>query len=245
MSHGRPSDEVLSTFPVLRLPQTRSDYAPAGLRDALSFSLSDNVSVYADYIRRVRILDGFSLYLVPVSEARMPPLSSAQANRCYRLAISALNAKLPTLRAADRATTRRYGYRSFEIERYNREASNMTTSRVVLFVEHTGGGFEVDAESTATIRRAGMLASASSSSGALLMYGVVPSGVASVTIRFPAARFAQRRAPAASVRSKVVHGSFVIRVPDARLRGAHPAQAIWRSPSGKILKTINEYGWGS
>jgi hypothetical protein len=72
------------------------------------------------------------------------------------------------------------------------------------------------------------------------MDGIVPSGVATVTLKFPAARYGGRTLPALSATGNVVNNVFVIPIPTLFQRGAWPTAAIWRSATGQVIKTVNE-----
>jgi hypothetical protein len=62
------------------------------------------------------------------------------------------------------------------------------------------------------------------------MSGVVPDGVASVTLGFPKA----------SVTARVVDNVFVVREP----RGDNPPpRIVWRSANGTVMKTIPRSVW--
>jgi hypothetical protein len=62
--------------------------------------------VYIRYVRRVRVAEGRTFYLIPVANLGRPPLSAATANRCYRLEVAALQAALPSVARAKRANWR-------------------------------------------------------------------------------------------------------------------------------------------
>lgn len=72
------------------------------------------------------------------------------------------------------------------------------------------------------------------------MDGIVPSGVATVTLQFPAIHHGNRRIPALSATGTVIDNVFVIPIPTLTERGSWPNTAIWRSATGKLIKTVNE-----
>ena len=74
----------------------------------------------------------------------------------------------------------------------------------------------------------------------IVMDGIVPAGVASVTLHFPAGRYRGHRLPPLDATGNVVNDVFVIPVPTLFQRGGWPAAAIWRSATGELIKTINE-----
>ncbi|MFZ1995009.1 MAG: hypothetical protein WAU75_12925, partial [Solirubrobacteraceae bacterium] len=121
---------MLSTLPVLRHPATSADHLPDNLY--APFSGQPRVllggqggAVYVRYIRRVRVADGMTFYLVPATKLGRPPLSRTAADRCYRLTVAALQAELPRVPVAKRAATRRYGDAEFAVGRYNLQTSSV------------------------------------------------------------------------------------------------------------------------
>lgn len=72
------------------------------------------------------------------------------------------------------------------------------------------------------------------------MDGIVPAGVSTVTLHFPASRHRGRSLPALDATGDVVNDVFVIPVPTLFERGGWPATAVWRSASGTVIKTVNE-----
>ncbi len=242
VSYATPSAAMLSALPVLRRPATGADRLPASLyvhgrlRPAV-FRLGD---VYVRYARRVRVVDGMTFYLVPVAKLGFAPLSPAAADRCYGLTVAALRAGLPTVPPAERSATLRYGDAEFALGRYNLETSSVHEG-VVLFAERAnGGGFASGGQSLSTIRQTGMLGGGGTPPSPIVMDGIVPSGVATVTLQFPASRAGSRRLPPLSVTGGVVDDVFVIPIPSLPQRGGWPTTAIWRSASGKVIKTVDE-----
>ncbi|MFZ1992476.1 MAG: hypothetical protein WAU75_00085, partial [Solirubrobacteraceae bacterium] len=74
----------------------------------------------------------------------------------------------------------------------------------------------------------------------IVMDGIVPAGVATVTLQFPASHHANHKLATLSVTGQVVNNVFLVSVPTLFERGGWPSAAIWRSASGKIIKTVNE-----
>ena len=72
------------------------------------------------------------------------------------------------------------------------------------------------------------------------MDGIVPTGVATVTLTFPASRYRNHRLPPLSATGDVVNDVFVIPIPTLFQRGGWPTTAIWRSASGKVIRTVDE-----
>ncbi|MGH2857791.1 MAG: hypothetical protein ACRDMJ_09930 [Solirubrobacteraceae bacterium] len=74
----------------------------------------------------------------------------------------------------------------------------------------------------------------------VVMDGIVSAGVASVTLQFPATHYRAWRLAPLNATGKVVNSVFVIPIPTLFQRGGWPTAAIWRSASGKVIKTVNE-----
>ncbi len=195
--------------------------------------------VYVRYIRLARVIDGESFYLVPVASVGFPALSQAVAARCYRLQVAALRKALPTVPASERAATLRYGDAQFAVARYNLTVSSLHEGIFVVSRRPGGGGGMDGGDSPATLARTGMLGGGGSPAG-IVMDGIVPDGVATVTLRFPATRHAGRHVPALNATGRVVNNVFVIPVPTPFERGGWPVAAVWRSTSGRVIKTVDE-----
>ncbi len=237
-----PSQAMLATLPVLRRPATRGDRLPSRLYQRLSGRLwlpyIQTGAVYVRYVRLARIADGISFYLVPADKLGHPPLSTTAANRCYELTVAALQAELPTVPRAERAPTRRYGEAEFAVGRYNLETSKVYDGAFVLAERPGGGGSGTGGQSTATIRQTGVLGFSGPDPN--LWYGIVPPGVASVTLRFAASVHGTHRLRAFSVTGNVANSVFVLSASRRSAQQNWPTSAIWRSPSGKVIKTVNE-----
>jgi hypothetical protein len=229
---------MLSTLPVLSRAATSADRLPAGLYVGGFFQ---GEQIYVRYVRRVRVIDGSTYYLVPEGGLGHPPLSQAAADRCYRLTVAALRAGLPTVPPAERAATRRYGDAEFAVGRYNLETSSVHEG-VSLFSEFASGGRGGINETLPMIRQGGQLGGGGGGKPPRpsVMDGIVPAGVATVTLTFPATRNGTKRLPPLSATGDVINNVFVIPIPTLYERGGWPATAIWRSAPGQIVKTINE-----
>ncbi len=240
VSQGSPSAAILSELPVLRRPATRADRLPTRLYPGGPGVAGPNGrDIYVRYIRRARVADGRSFYLEPDGKVGQPPLSQAAADRCYQLEAAALRAQLPKVPPSKRAATRRYGDAQFTLGRRNLTTSSVHEGVFLVDVSANGGGIDAG-QGPATIQQTGMLGGGGSPSAGIVMDGIVPSGVATVTLQFPATRHAGRRLPALSATGNVVNDVFVIPIPTLFQRGGWPTTAIWRSASGTVIKTVDE-----
>jgi hypothetical protein len=242
LSDATPSRAMLAALPALRRPRTGALRLPSGLyvHGHLRLLMFQAGELYARYARLARTVDGIAFYLVPAARLGSPPLSPAAADRCYRLTVAALQSELPRVPAAERAPTRRYGDAEFAVGRYNLETSKVTEGVFLLAVLPNGGGFGGGGQSPSTIRQTGMLGGGSVGSGPALMDGIVPGGVATVTLRFSAGHRGSRHVRAVNVTGDVINDVFVVPVPGLFARGGWPTSAIWRSASGGVVRVVNE-----
>jgi hypothetical protein len=237
-----PGAAVLSTLPVLDHPATSADRLPARFyrNGRLTDPLPDGL-VYIRYIRLARVVNGTSFYLFPVGNLGRRPISPAAADRCYRLLVATLRAQLPKIPPAKRAVTLRYGTSEFASARWNLVNAKVYKGVFLLEGRPIGGGGGGLA-SISEIQQTGMLGGGGGGipPSPIVMDGIVPAGVTTVTLQFPAGRHGNRRLPALSATGNVVNNVFVIPVPTLFERGGWPATATWRSASGKVIKTIDE-----
>lgn len=233
-----PSAAMLSTIPVLRRPFTPADQPPTTFHGHEQ-PLVRSGNVYIRFVRRARVNDGITFYLVPAKVGR-PALSPADANRCYQLTVAALQAQIPNVAPAKRAPTLRYGKAEFALSRYHLETQRLQEG-VFLLTQFANGDAVADGgQSPSTIRHTGMLGGAGTPPGPTVMDGIVPPGVATVTLKFPSSHHGNRHLPALAVTGAVVHNVFVIPIPTLFQRGGWPSTAVWRSATGNVIRTIDE-----
>ncbi len=192
-------------------------------------------------IRLARVVNGTSFYLFPVGNLGRRPIPPAAADRCYRLLVATLRTQLPKIPPAKRAVTLRNGTSEFASARRNLVNARVYEGVFLLDAQAIGGGGGGLA-SISEIQEKGMLGGGGGGKphSPIVMDGIVPAGVTTVTLQFPASRHYNRRLPALSATGDVVNNVFVIPVPTLFERGGWPTTAIWRSASGKIIKTIDE-----
>ncbi len=111
---------------------------------------------------------------------------------------------------------------------------------MILLQTDAGNSAAYVAETPSTIRRMGTLGGTGFArpDAPFVMAGIVPAGVASVSLRYPGSVRHGKRLPKLTATGDVVNNVFVIPIP-TRYENASPASAIWRSQSGEVLKTIN------
>lgn len=198
--------------------------------------------MYIRYVRLARVVDGISFYLIPVGNLGGRPLSQNAAARCYRLLVAALRAQLPKVPSTERATTLRYATSEFASARWNLANPSVYEGVSLLYQFPGGGGGGSGGLSPWMIRQGGILGGGGGGTPPhpIIMHGIVPPHVATVTLKFPASGHGSRRLPALSATGDVVNNVFVIPVATLFQRGGWPSTAIWRSPSGEVIKTIDE-----
>jgi hypothetical protein len=213
-----PGRALLSTIGVLRRPATAADLPKTPIGGL-------GTRVYAGYTRRTLVVDGTSYYVVA---ARDQPSFGIPSARCLALETAALERSLPRIPAALRAPTRELQARLAAYDRGLAERKPVD-SICVAKVRRNGGG--TDCGLTVAAIKHGVPVSNDQGTYS----GVVPDGVASVTLRVPAS--AGR--PAHDVTTAVVNNTFAVHVAGARST-ALPSRVIWRSASGRTIKTISD-----
>lgn len=217
VSHGSPSGALRSALGVLRRPATAADRLPHSLQSA-----GDARGIYVDYIRLARVKNGVSYYIVPaasLSPGRMLPAG------CYAAMVAALRAELPQIPVRLRAPT--LSLQGKLIARQRRFAKQAAAGGICLMFNSPKVSGGACGATASEIKQRGML----SSFGPLS--GVVPDGVATVTIHYPASNGLAAR----TVASDIVGNVFLTSIRRSNRGDLGPA-VIWRSAQGKIIKTV-------
>ena len=221
-SQGTPSARLLSLLGVLRRPATPADALTAPRGAHVPFFPLDAQKIFVRYVRRARVLHGVSYWIVPAGRLRQPP---SYASRCFVEWRSALRRELPRIPIAQRSVTLAIGQRLIAAMQHGL-ASVPSDGICILDLNRAGAG-------GGTCETAGQLASGQSfESDGSTVIGVVPDGVASVTLHYPASR----GEPALTVSAPVVANVYAVSV--ARAGTVPAAEVIWRSADGAALKTI-------
>ena len=230
ISQGTPTAAVLSVLGVLRRPSTPADRLPATLyRDGRPLLLGEPSQVYVRYIRRARVVNGVAYYLIP-GVIGSPPPPTRVLNRCYAEEMQALRNRLSHVPGAQRTSTLSVGATVFAEARASAEKQRPYDGVTELDwqLRATGGGGGSGAASAATIEKQGMLGATDSD-----VFGVVPSGVAKVTLEWGG-----KRRP---VTTDVINNVFVVSTPGAAAEFP-PPKMIWRAANGRAIKTVAEPG---
>jgi hypothetical protein len=219
--HGSPAKALLSILGVLRRPAMPAD------RLSPNESLGMPMAVYAGATRRALVAHGVSYYLIP---ARQDPSAGQPSTSCFAAQQAALVRALPTIPAALRAPTRALQARMIAFDRRLISQPPQDVICLATYAQNSGGA---SCGGTAgTIARGA--SSLQEDGNSHTVSGLVPDGVASVTLRFPAAGGRPARAVTTAVHGNV----FAVRaaVPTTQAE-AEPIEVL-RSANGRVIRTI-------
>ena len=214
---GTPDRALLSTLGVLRRPATPADRLSPGV-------FVGTPEVYAGSARRAFSAAGVTYYL---AVAPFDRAASIPSDRCFALQTQALAAYLPKIPTALRAPTQalQAGYIA-----YIRNVATHAPRDSVCLVEAGRGGNGASCGITATAIRAGNGGDGDDNG---VFTGIVPDGVASVTLSFPASN----GQPAHSVTGVVRGNVYAIPYGGAHVPAPQPT-VTWLSAHHRPLKTI-------
>jgi hypothetical protein len=220
ISYGAPDNQMLSTLGVLRRSATTAD----SLRPFLHASgLNVAHGIYVRYVRLARTYRGTSYYIIPAADiGRMDA-------RCVAAGRSALRKGLPHIPVALRPAVAQQGA-SLLVESGPGEGVFLNTATAfhdersdgspvrIQDIRREGGGFGFDGDGGVN----------------LTLSGIVPDGVASVTITI-----AGKGGPPVTVTGRPVENvlAVTLRVP-ARRDIASPTTMIWKASDGHVIRVI-------
>lgn len=145
--------------------------------------------------------------------------------------MSALRRQVARAPASTRTATLSLGARLFAQQRTARATSRVHEGVFEMaFGRNQGGGG--GGESPTMIQQHGMLGT-----DGPVVHGVVPSGVATVTLQYPASGHGTRRLLPLTLSTNVVGNVFAISIPRAN-GGDFPPTMIWRSAQDRVIKTV-------
>lgn len=216
---GSPGPALLSTVAVLRRPVSSADRLSAQALQTVS------EPVYGNAVRLTRVVGHTAYYLVPTRE----DLAAWQPSpRCFQLQAAALHRYAPRIPTALRSQTLALFAQLSAFDRSMiANAPRNTLCLVSVGGDNSGTGCGLTA---AEIRDHGSGLSDDSGTVSELL----PDGVATVTLRFPAARGRS----AYSVTGRVFGNLMAVRAPHMFGGSADQPTAVWRAADGRILKTI-------
>ena len=221
-SPGSPGHALTSLLGVLRRPRTPADSLPIEL-----FQHGPR-GVQLTAIRLARTDRGTSLYIVPVAGLGFRPVPARCAGEERAALVRAMRGSRP---AAVRATVTALG-RTLAWQQY---AGRRPEAVCLAEADHKPGGGPTVAGAAVACGwgvaeiEAGLAGLGSNDTGAATprVHGIVPDGVASVTLEFPR----DRRA----VNAKVVGNVFTVRLPRGIV--GTPSSIVWRAGDGIVIRT--------
>lgn len=235
-THDTPSQPVLDLIASLRRPASAADALPAGSPLLLGFG-----ATYVDYVRRATAANGQRFSIVIARSVRPS----------FRISAACLDAEHAELLRLLRGKPRRL--RSVTLHAFStvrqgqeRNSEQPTTPQdgIYLFTRNAngsgGGGGGGDAGWFATH---GIFVSHGGSGHGAQLDGLVPDGVASVTLEYPkrvgrGRYYKPAEFPSAFSRTvRVRENVLSVRVPrDAG--DAFPARMVWRAADGSVLRIV-------
>jgi hypothetical protein len=232
VTHARPSGGVLRLVSALRRPPSRADVRARNDR-ALRFVGGE---IYIDYVRRL-VAAGGERFLVVVSHG------SRYIFRPRPGCLQAQHDRLVTLLAHGSRRLRSAALTEFSHFRRGQEHDLLVASapRDAIALVGAGGG-TTDAR---TLRTHGAFAAGGASGSPTTLTGLLPDGVASVTLEYPRSAprgrdFKPVRYPAAYRRTVPVHDNIVTAHVPRRPQDAFPARMIWRDAHDRVIRVVRE-----
>ena len=244
---GAPSQGLLAGLAALRAPGG----GPIGalVDDLQHVGGPVPTGVFAQYERLARTVTLPATRSAPAASIRVYVVAAANVtgaalvpSRCDTEQTAALRSELPQIPRALRTPTLQLAARTFT---QRRSAVRDAPGIAVVALAPGANGPSIDAYSATTTQflRRGAIAMAGFRSGTgTVLSGVVPDGVASVTLHFPARVGGTKPAPALSVTARPVENVFVVRLPRSfvpqAFGGTTPDSIQWRATNGTIIRTI-------
>jgi hypothetical protein len=220
VSNGSPSPALLSVLGVLRRRPVAADGLPR------SVELNSVSGVYVRYIRLARVRNGVSYYIVPAARA-LDFSGPGTSPRCLAAIVASVRAELPQIpRGLRPSTLALVTETAAHASQRDADAAAGGICLITVSAGEQGGSCGASARD---LTQHGMLSAYGTLSG------VVPDGVATVTIHYPASggHVAQ------TVTTNVIGNVFASSIKPVRGSNTTPT-IIWRSLSGRILKTVVE-----
>jgi hypothetical protein len=218
---GSPGPDLLSILGVLRRPANPADRLNAR-------GVGSIPDVYRAYIRRALSAGRVSYYIVP---GRFDRAAASPPERCFELLAAALNRYLPRIPAASRRPTHEIGAAYIA---YLRTIASQAPQDAIYLVDVPGDGHGSPDQMTPKGIEDGFATENFLGTPVGTFSGVVPDGVATVTLALPAIG----RQPAHAVTTRVEGNVYAVRVSGLSRSQVSPT-VIWRSPEGRVLKRMS------
>lgn len=227
VSQGAPSQALLSILGVLRRPAQPTDKLPTrvvGLDHQVipNGSLPPAKDIYVRYIRRARWRFGAGYYIVPADDVNVqaPPVRPG----CATAQQQALQRELPQIPKRLRTPTLALEQTFLAQMRYESEPRE---GICLLALNSTGGG-DVQCGSTATDIEQGHTTGTGGPTGVPVAYGVIPDGVATVTLHYGRRAFTVH----------AIGNVWILPLHGRQPQYGFPDKTVWRSAAGAVIKTI-------
>jgi hypothetical protein len=245
---GTPSRGLLSSLAALRAPG-RGPIAGIG-DDLQHVGPPVPTGVYALYERLARTValpasrsapaESVSVYVVAAADVTG---AASVPSRCDAEQTAAVHGELPRIPSALRTPTLQLAARTLD---QRRSTVQHAEGIAVVALSHDGSGPSIDAYSATTgqFLQRGAISHVGFRSGAgTVLSGVVPDGVASVTLHFPARFGGANPKPPLSVTARPLENVFVVRVPRSFIPqafgGTTPDSIKWRTANGTVINTVH------
>jgi hypothetical protein len=237
ISEGAPGRALLATLGVLRQPRTAADALPQLVSEPFSIGFGGTREVFVNYTHRARSVLGASFYVIPAGN--ILGLREVPA-RCTGEEVAALKRELAQMPKSLGAQTVSLQAQYLPWQRYT--AAHPQGIALATTISLGGGAGIAAGWTVADIDRGmaglglGGVAVGTGSSrrvfGGTGFHGIVPDGVAEVTLHYPA-RSANSKP--LSVTVKVINNMFFARDPARQF----PLASSWYDASGRLIKTVN------
>jgi hypothetical protein len=214
--NGSPGQDLLSILGVLRRPRTSGD-APA-----VRFAQQDP-EIYRGYVRRALVADGVSYFIAAMRQS----FTFALPARCLDREAAALRRELPRIPRSLRPPTIKLQAQMIAAQRKLRK---LPTQSTICFGTATHNASDQMCGVTAVAIKHGI--APIDNRGTFI--GVVPDGVATVTVRYKTAGGGE-----ASLTGRVSGNMYAVRGPQDY--GSSPLMTVvWRSAQGALIKKVTQ-----
>ncbi len=245
---GTPSRGLLSSLAALRAPVG----GPIGAMgdDLQHVGPPVPTGVYALYERLARTVALPATRSAPAASISVYVVAAANVtgavstpSRCDAEQTAVLRGELPQIPSALRTPTLQLAARTLA---QRRSTAQSAEGIAVVAVSHDASGPSIDAYSATTTHflQRGAISQVGFQSGtSTVLSGVVPDGVALVTLHFPARFGGANPKPPLSVTARPVKNVFVVRIPRSFIPqafgGTTPDSITWRAANGTVIRTIH------
>jgi hypothetical protein len=217
---GTPGNALTSQLVVLRRPAMAGDVPSAQ-------TLQGITGIYRGWVRKARVVDGADYYVIPTRGDGLGPIGITPS--CVAKIEAALKRSAPTIPVSLRANTLALGAALLAHDEQP-PGGGRAASLCLAYVARQFGGINCG------FTLAGLTHGAITVATEGRIAGVVPDGVASVSVRVPGAHGST---PTIDT-SDVVGNVFAARVARITFGASKGTEIIWRSAAGAVIRTVPE-----